>query len=133
MQNSQCVRDVKPGTAPMVRRRVNARANFAGCQAVHRADGAAARWGHRALPPSRTREGARRGERRGHRAGAPPNPASGTARAGGWRAATRGGAMGTSRPTAKPHEGGCTATVHGVRGVGAWAWGTGVRGVGAWA
>ena len=29
---------------------INARANFAGCQAAHRADGAAARWGHRALP-----------------------------------------------------------------------------------
>ena len=26
------------------------RANMAGCQAAHRADGAAARWGHRALP-----------------------------------------------------------------------------------
>ncbi len=31
----------------------------AGCKAAHRADGAAARWGHRALPPSRT-SGARK-------------------------------------------------------------------------
>ena len=37
------------------------------CQAAHRADGAAARWGHRALPPSHTRgthgNGARGGRR----------------------------------------------------------------------
>ena len=93
----------------MARRRVHARANFAGCQAVHRADGAAARWGHRALP--------QRDRTTGHGRCVRPELSMGRvrilhgmpSRAPQWRAATRGGAMRTSRPTAKPHEGGCAA------------------------
>ena len=65
--------------------------------------GAAARWGHRALPQRDTRGAHATGHERGarqrdagckaaHRGGEPP------------RAMRRGGAMGTSRPTAKPHE-----------------------------
>ena len=78
--------------------------------------GAAARWGHRALPPSRTGgahgDGAREVRtQRGHgwgarhgrtmcRAGCQvTHRASGAAA----RAGSPGGAMGTSRPTAKPH------------------------------
>ena len=42
-------RGAKPRTAPMARRR-DGGARGARCEAAHRADGAAARWGHRALP-----------------------------------------------------------------------------------
>ncbi len=70
----------------------------AGCQAAHRADGAAARWGHRALPQRDTRgaHGVGAGER-----------GVGEGRATGWggKGGATCGAMGTSRPTAMPHEG----------------------------
>ena len=101
-QNSQRVLLAKPRTAPMVRRREpggpaaelcalpqrdtsvergeERGAGCAGCQATHRADGAAARWGHRALPPSRTRSGYGNGT---HEEGARQRSTRGGARRGG--------------------------------------------------
>ncbi len=96
MQNSQRVLLAKPRTAPVARRRDGDIAPYRnGARAVRTATGHG--------------EGRRSGVRaRGagcqaaHRGGEPP------------RAKERGGAMGTSRPTAKPHEGSARA-VRGAR------------------
>ena len=82
-----------------------ARRGGTGGHATHRAGGTAARvasrhgrWGHRALPPSRTRSARNHGAHEEGTARAHGMPSNAPRR---WR----GGAMGTSRPTATGHEG----------------------------
>ena len=79
-RNGKGARDAKPRPTAKPhgrcarQRGTGARAGRAGSQAAPRADGAAARWGHRALPPSRTREeGVARGRGEGLPNRAPAN------------------------------------------------------------